>query len=67
MLFYQALDPRIDFAQGHACVMTGHCQVGITLDILPLRLQLEFVPKFIKQIIKRVSVKHGSAFLVLLC
>ncbi len=67
MLFHQALDPRIDLAQRHARIMTGHSQVGITLDVLPLRLQFVFVPQFIKQIIKRVSIKHGLAFLVLLC
>ena len=48
MLFHQALDPRINLAQRHARIMTGHRQVGITLDVLPLRLQLVFVPQFIK-------------------
>ena len=62
MLFYQALDPRIDLAQRHAGIMTGHGQVGITLNVLPLRLQLVFVPQFIKQFIKRNSVKHSVAF-----
>ena len=59
MFFHQALNTRINLAQGHARIMTGYRQVGIALDVLPLRLQLVLVPQFIKQFIKRVSVKHS--------
>ena len=67
VLFHQDFDPRIDFAQRHARIMTCHCQMGITLDVLPILLQLVVVPQLIKQFIKRNSIKHDLAFLVLLC
>ena len=36
-------------SRAQARILAGHGQVGITLDILPVRLQLVFVPQFIKQ------------------
>ena len=58
VLFHQGANPGVDVAEGLAGIHPGYGQMGVPLDVLPVRFQLVLVPQFVKEVLQGLSVKH---------